>query len=373
MRLALTVLVLSSCQVASPTPYIPQVPAVINTIKAKMFDSSGIIRVNPHTGYVYVAGSLQVTVFKGAERVGEIDTGGINVKSMALDEANGFVYAVNENSDNVTVIRGTEVIGIVPTVGKQPTSIAVEPLSGLAYVVSAYQSRPLTQIEGNVLVLNGARVVGNLKLGRLGLWHIVADPVGGYVYAGDLTGTIVVFKGVQEVARYSFTALLSMTADPRTGEVYVFADLSLWRFKEGKLIDSVRFSPTTLPVWQMAVHPKTSDVYIPYGGSKRGIGHVLVLHEMREIGDIEVGGGPASVAIDPKTGNVYVASYETDTVTVINGTKTLATIKVGWYPVYVGVNPTNGWVYISNIAEGTVSILGYPDQKTIPYPGPYLR
>ncbi len=358
-------LFLPSCQFATPTPYLPRVPEVISTVKAKMFDSSGIITVNSRTGYVYVAGTLQVTVFKGADKVAEIDTGGINVEGMALNEANGLVYAVNRDSDNVTVISGTERIGIVPTVGKQPTGIAVDPHSGFAYVVSTYESRPLTQIEGNVLVISGSRVVGNLKLGRLGLWHIVADPVGGYVYAGDLKGTVVIFKGMQEVARYELInfSLSAMNVNTHTGEVYVLASQSLYRLKEGKLIDSVKLKANTLPVWQLAVHPTTGEVYIPYGGSTRGRGHVLILRDMKEIGDVEVGSGPSALAIDPLTGNVYVASKEADTVTVINGTRVLATIKVGWYPIFVGVNPANGWVYTSNIADGTVTILGYPSTQ----------
>jgi YVTN family beta-propeller protein len=65
------------------------------------------------------------------------------------------------------------------------------------------------------------------------------------------------------------------------------------------------------------------------------------------------------MAIDPPSGNVYVANYDAGNVTVINGTQVLATLTVGWYPYGIGVNPTNGWVDGSNINDGTVSALSY--------------
>ncbi len=370
--LAIAALVLSSCQFVSPTPYIPRVPEIIGTFKVKLIGGDGVVAVNGRTGYAYVAGRFHVTVLKGTQLVSEIETGGDTAFSMAVDEAKGWIYVVNQDTDNVTVIRGTERIGIVPTVGQQPTGVAVDLHTGFAYVVSGHRGRPLREIEGNILVINGTQVIDNLNLGRLALWYVVADPIGGYVYAADISGKIAVIKDLKEVARYDLKRELdAVDVNPRTGEVYVFGDLTLTRFKDGRMVDSIQLEQLP-PIWSVRVHPITGDVYVARGGKDPGTGRVDILRNMRVFGQTRRDHGPGALAIDPLTGNVYVANFweGTNSVTVINGVQTLATIKVGWHPYKIAVNPTNGWVYVSNINDGTVTILGYPGQKTNPYPGP---
>lgn len=364
---------LAACQTAPPAP---RVPVVMGTVKANMKDSYGGVVVNTRTGYTYIAGRSQVTILKGTERVREVETGGEGASSMAVDETNNYVYVVNRDSDSVTVIRGIERIGVISTVGKGPTGVTVEPHSGYAYVVSGYRGGPgRGDLEGNILLLKGTQAIENIKLGSVVPTQIVADPVGGYVYAAGLRD-VVILKGSQEITRRRIGALIAMAVNPTTGEVFILADLILHRFKQGNLIDTVPLKGNQLPIWQIAVHPTSGDIYIPYGGSTRGVSHVLILRAMSGIGDIEVGDGPAALTIDPVTGNVYVASYEADTVTVINGTRKLATIKAGWYPLGIGVNPADGVVYVANIADGTITILGFSKQtdptmnpvKPYPYP-----
>ncbi len=366
MRLALAIVVLSSCQFASPTPYIPRVPEVISTVKAKMLGGDGVVVTNPRTGYIYVAGSRHINILKGTESIGEVETGGIQVKSMAVDEADDLVYVVNEYSDNVTVLRGTERIGIVPTVGRSPWSVAVEPKSHLAYIVSGYRDRPLTgdSVGSDILVLRGNQVVSNLRVsGRIVLTQVVADPIGGYIYAAGAADDVIVFKGLQEVARYKVPpSFAKITVDSRSGTVYVLSDAIIYRFKEGKMVDSVKIKDNEVDMMQ--VHSTTGDVYVPHWGHEPKIGSMLILRDMNTISDLKVGERPHALTIDPLTGNVYVASFQDNTVTVINGFQVLATIKVGWYPYNIGVNPANGWVYVSNINDGTVSILGYPPSQS---------
>lgn len=369
--LAMTWLFLSGCQVAPTTTPIPRVPEIMKTVKVKLIGGDGVVAVNGRTGYTYVAGRFRVTVLKGTEIVGEVETGGDTALSMAVDETNDLVYVVNQYSDNVTVIHGTERIGIVPTVGKQPTSVAIEPRSGFAYVVSLYRSRPLgADVEGNILVLSSTRVIDNLKLeGRVFPWYVIADPFGNYVYAIDLGGKIAVLKELRTVASYDLkTDMIGADVNTRTGEVYILGHQTLFRFKDGRLLDSIELGSTPV-IWSISVHPITGDVYVARGGIDPGSGRVLVLRNMKIIAEVQREIGPAVLAADPLTGNVYAANFwdGTDSVTVINGTQKLATIKVGWHPYKIAVNPANGWVYVSNINDSTVTILGYPQNKsTVP-------
>ncbi len=361
----------TSCQT------MPVLPKVVATVKVTMLGGNGVVVANSKTGYVYVAGSRHINILKGTEKIGEVETGGIEVPSMAVDEANDLVYVVNEYSDNVTVLRGTERIGIVPTVGRSPSSVAVEPKSRLAYIVSGYRDRPLTgdSVGSDILVLRGNQVVSNLRVsGRIVLTQVVADPIGSYIYAAGAADDVIVFKGLQEVARYKVPpSFAKITVDSHTGEVFVMSGQTLYRFRDGKMVDSIVLHGNMGTIYTLLVHPKTGNIYAPNIGHELRTGHVSVVRNMQQIGDLKVGEGPHAATVDPITGNIYVASFWDNTVTVINGTQVLATIKVGWYPYNIGVNPANGWVYVSNINEGTVTILGYPDQKTTPYPGPKPR
>jgi YVTN family beta-propeller protein len=75
----------------------------------------------------------------------------------------------------------------------------------------------------------------------------------------------------------------------------------------------------------------------------------------------DIGRSVRKMTIDPLTGNVYVADFRTNTVTLIRNTEVITTFDVGWYPYGIGVNPANGWVYVSNSNDDTVTILGYQE------------
>lgn len=370
--LAILALLLSSCQsvpgiAVSMETATPHVPVIISKIQVKNPSSPSGVVVNAYTGYIYIANSQQITVLKGTETIKEIQTGGNGAKSMAVDETNGLVYVVNSDNDNVTVIRETEVVGIVPTVGKNPTSVAVEPRNGFAYVVSGYRSRPLgaEPLEGNILVLNGIQVIDNLKLGALIPRQVVADPVGGYVYAGG-SKEMIVLKGLREVTRHKTKSLDSMDVNPRTGDVYVLANQTLYRFKDGRLIDSVDLPPDLGNTSQIRVQPLTGAVYIPHTGYVVGEARILMIQEMKVIDDIRVG-ALATLGIDSLYGNVYVGNRtgrgkDVGTVMVVNDTKVLATYRMEWFPYSIGVNPVNGWGYVFD--GTTITVLGYPQNKS---------
>ena len=249
--------------------------------------------------------------------------------------------------------------------------MAVDPHTHFAYVVSPYR-RTSRDLEGNILVISGTQVIQNIKLsGQAYPTEVVADPIGGYVYAGGLDGNVIVFKGLQEVARYKIPsggALgNSLDVDYHTGEVYAFANEKLYRFKGGRLIDSANLIPDMGNVYGIRVHPVTESVYISHTGYVLGETRILLVQNMKVVEDIRVGGLSAMTA-DPLTENLYVTNFgdgaDADTVMIINGAKVLAKIQVGLHPYNISINTANGWVYVSNINDGTVTVLGYPQSKS---------
>ncbi len=354
----------------------PQIPVVITKIPVEI-GAAEDVAINSRTGYVYIMNKgNRVGVLKDLEQVALLETGTdlfVEPNDLAVDEEHNWVYVVNRADDSVAIIQDKEATAIVETAGGYPQEVAVEPNSGWAYVVGPYRAgSPLggeAVVEGHVTVLDGPEVVGTIFLEDIAAWHVVADPVNGYVYvAGSQPtnenpvgkGVVVVFKGLEEVARLETLLPVDvMDTNPKTGEAYASgADQRLYRFKEGKLLDSIDLIDGNGSIRNMRVHPKTGDIYLVNWGEQT---EVIVVRGRKVIARIPLEGANLKMAIDPVSGNVYVADFWFNTVSVIHGTGVIATLETGLYPYGIAANSANGRVYISNTNEGTVTVLGLPE------------
>jgi YVTN family beta-propeller protein len=111
----------------------------------------------------------------------------------------------------------------------------------------------------------------------------------------------------------------------------------------------------------MAVDPNTGDVYVAnLGDLPNGNGTVSVIDESTNTvtATIDIA-DPYGVAVDPATGSVYVANPGSNTVSVIEeSTNTVtATIDVGEEPEHVAVDPTTDDVYVTTRGPDTVSVI----------------
>ena len=361
----LLVLLIAGCQ-----PEQPRIPVVLAEIP--LYPGHPVeVAVNPRTGYVYITNEYgdYVFVLSELEQIAALRTGGEKADALAVDEERGWVYVVNKGSDSVTVIRGTEVITTVEAAGREPFDVAVEPREGWAYVVSGYSKLPprgeRPAVEGNVTVISGTRIIGVVSLGQVVAKHVVVDPTSGYVYVGGFTGNItdgfsgevIVIQGMEEIARFEAgVSINTMDVNPRTGDVYVTgSDLKLYQFRRAELIATTQVAEGNGSILNMCVNPITGDVYLVNKGLE-----VIVVRDMEVVGRISGGRSLLRMAVDP-AGNVYVADFRTNLVTVIHNTEVITTFDVGWYPYGIGVNPANGWIYVSNTNDDTVTILGYQE------------
>jgi len=359
--------------VAACTSSKPSIPQIMNTITlSPQALGPEAIAANPKTGDVYIVGdSGHVSIFQEDKLVTTLPVERQVRGNLAIDSEQGWTYVLNERSNSVTVIRGTQVITTLEMAGRAPSDITIEPNSGRTYVVTSGSKEigpdGLAGIEGNITILKGPEVIGVLSLGQTLIQLITADPINGYVYVGSAKGDVIVIKGLEEVARYKVGEfVVGMDADPRTGDVYVLApalnNQDLHRFREGKLVESIKVEGERGSVDRLQVHPTTGDVYVLDFVRKEvvvvrpaeSLDGALVVYDR-----VPVGRGPTGLAIDPFTGNVYVTSIYENSVTAIQGTEVLTTYQVGWYPYGIGVNPANGWVYVANTNENSVTILGF--------------
>ncbi|HEV2166210.1 MAG TPA: YncE family protein, partial [Thermoplasmata archaeon] len=74
-------------------------------------------------------------------------------------------------------------------------------------------------------------------------------------------------------------------------------------------------------------------------------------------GGVTVGEYPLGVAVDPRTGWVYVANSVGNSVSILNGSTLLTTVGVGSAPFGVAYDPYYGWVYVTDSGSGQVSVL----------------
>lgn len=360
----------------------PRIPVVLTTFPVEIGAPEDIV-VNSRTGYVYIMNrGNRVGVLKDLEQVALLETSTdlfVEPNDLAVDEERNWVYVVNKDGDSIAVIKDTEVVAIVEAAGRQPEAVAVEPISGWAYVVGRYRQEPPRGEEpvvgGHVTILNGPERVGTISLGAISAHDVVVDPVHGYVYVAGwqetdaspighpTKGVIVVFEGLEEIARLeTLLPVNTLDVNPETGEVYASgADQRLYRFKKGKLLDTIDLIEGNGSIRNLRVHPETGDVYLV---AWREEAEVIVVRGRRVIARIPSEGSILKMTVDPVSGNVYVADFWYNTVTVIHGTEVIATIETGLYPYGIGVNAANGQVYIANTNEGTVTVLGLPEATT---------
>jgi len=73
---------------------------------------------------------------------------------------------------------------------------------------------------------------------------------------------------------------------------------------------------------------------------------------------VAVGTNPVAVAVNPATNTIYVANYGSANVTVINGaTNATTTVAVGTNPHGVAVNPVTNKIYVSNLSSNNVTVI----------------
>jgi YVTN family beta-propeller protein len=95
------------------------------------------------------------------------------------------------------------------------------------------------------------------------------------------------------------------------------------------------------------LNERTLDKIVNQTNAFKGIPHINVGHH------------PVSVAITPHTDTVYVANFDSGSVSVINGITNakLPDIRVGGHPTSIAVDPAIDKVYVANPDSGNVSVI----------------
>lgn len=116
------------------------------------------------------------------------------------------------------------------------------------------------------------------------------------------------------------------------------------------------------------INPVAKDMYIVREENASSIISVLRGYDRPEESELKVlasGVGFQGIAVNSQTNLVYVANHESDTISIIDGTKIVSTIAVGDYPIEVAVNPSTNTIYVANHESDTVSVIDGSSKKVI--------
>jgi YVTN family beta-propeller protein len=135
----------------------------------------------------------------------------------------------------------------------------------------------------------------------------------------------------------------------------------------------------TLPVGrnpvEIALNPRTGLLYVP--GELSNELSVIDRSNNTVVAEVSLGcngpctnsstGIPNSVEVNPSTNMIFVANNGLNSLQILNGSsdKLVATIPVGAYPDGVAVNPDSNLVYVSNMLNNTVSVVNATSKSVI--------
>ncbi|MGP8148905.1 MAG: YncE family protein [Thermoplasmata archaeon] len=301
--------------------------------------------------------------------------------SATYDSGNGYVYVVDQYSNNVSVINGTSLLATI-LVGSSP-SVAVYD-SGNGYVYVTNTGNGSSENSGTVSVIRGTSVVATVTVGPTPYWATY-DSGNGYVYVTDegcvstipgcklpsgapaeygVGSNVSVISGTSVVATVPVGTVPQFVGyDSGNGYVYVLNQgcfgcygTASWSHGEVSVISGTSVVATAtvgFDPYSATYDSGNGLVYVTNGAS----GNVSVMNGTSVVATVPVGYIPLFAAYDSGNGYVYVPNDLTGTVSVIDGTTVAATITVESYPYSATYDSGNGYVYVTNSDAGTVSVI----------------
>lgn len=296
------------------------------------------IAFDPSNGIAYVAdqGGNDVAILNATtgEEIGTI-TSWFGPDGLAYDAANGFLYVSNSNSDNVSIINtSTErVVGSIP-VGSYPLGVTYDPANGDVYVANC--------LSRNVTVIDGASnsVIGTVGTGECPA-QIAYDPANGRLYvtnqgsnvpSGFINGNLTVIDGATNRAIDSIIVGYGphgVVYDPLNGYIYVAnqyydstseSNLSVIDGATDRPIGSVLLGVgyTSFVPWGLTVAHGGQEVLVTLSYVNANRVEAVATETNQVLGSVAVGLWPWAVAMDPMTGDAWVANYLSGTISVLN-------------------------------------------------------
>ncbi|MGA8222072.1 MAG: putative Ig domain-containing protein [Candidatus Acidiferrales bacterium] len=328
------------------------------------------VGADPVTNKVYVAnasGNSVSVIDRNANTTTTVAVGN-NPTAVAVNPASGKVYVANQGDGTVTAIDESSYATTTTTVGSQPSAVAVNPVTNTVYLANS-GSASLTVINAGTSAASTVSVGNNPSA-------VAVNPATNQVYvANQADGTVTVVDGAT-----NNTSTVTVGSQPGalalnsvTNQVYVanFGDDTVTIIGAGNNTSTVT---TGSHPFAIAVDPAANEVYV----ANQGDNTVTAIDgDTNNTSTVTVGSQPGAVAVNPVSNRIYVPNQGDGTVTVIEGApdpsvsgssnnRRTTTLSAGNQPTAVAVNPATGEIYVANQTDNTITVIDEQRVQTIP-------
>jgi YVTN family beta-propeller protein len=319
--------------------------------------------------------------------VGTIATGAYP-NTLAYDPANDNLYFGLQTYDEVGVVKAsTDVVQRTVGIGFEPLSMAADPITGDLFVTGSNSTGTafLAVISGSNGTVDTKFTFGANRFPVAGPDGITYVPANGDFYVpsivggspGGTRGNLTIVNGTHP--KVLSTASLTFNPD---GIAYSSANGDLYLGNASGHNLSV-YNPSTKRVVTKVQLPNTPSL-LTYGASPSRVyvaidGNVSVVSTASEkvVKSFPVTRQPDGLAVDSKTGDLYISDYVDNNVSVVNTTsyKVVASTLLGASPYDMAYDPANGRLYLGDLESSqlivvnatTDRVLGYVPLGTTPY------
>ena len=330
--------------------------------------------VNPLTNIIYVANnsSGNVTMYNGATNT-SLGTFGVGTGPVALAlntvMTPALLYVVNSgvvggntmNNGSIQVVDTTNVntpTTVTDSNATNPIAVAVDVVSGLAYVAE--------NTPASLTVISGSSFMTNIKdTGAASTPRSVAvNPLTHRVYVADVgggSGTVSIFQGT------TYQATITMTDGPNVVAVDTSTDIAYAVDDAGQIAvingatqtASTPYLQTSAGLEVVAVNPVTHRAYVAIDNQGNEVSMAIVDGATNATTSIGVESEPWAVAVNPATNMIYVANFDDDDVTVIDGAtnQKVGDPSTGEGPDALVVDPVNNLIYVANFDSSSLTVI----------------
>ena len=265
---------------------------------------------------------------------------------IAVNPQTNTIYKLNYYSDTLdtSTIDESEISSSEPIHILGPTSIATDiyesPLGGLVFVTSNLESR-ISVIDGS-----SNEIIRSIKVGNQPN-NIAVNPITNTIYvssSGDCNGSNSSNQTSSTICVIDYSTNSTGMIDDNENSSFRYI-----------LLDSIIVDK---PVRELAVNPLTNTLYVSTYSSDTI--SVIDGSSNEIVRSIKVGNQPNNIAVNPLTNTLYVSTYSSDIISVIDGSSNeiIHKVKVDPLPVDMAVNSKANRVYVASSGDNSsISII----------------
>lgn len=262
---------------------------------------------------------------------------GAKPADVAVDESTHDVFVPNADDGTVSIVNGTTVTSV--PVGGSPHTVALNQNTDTAYVLN----------QGFVSVIRGGVVIGTVGVGTTPT-DLAVDQSDGTIYVANYNSNSVTMIDAATLATSTLPLAgnpYSVAVDSATHTAYVGT-----RANSTAVIRGGAILGTAPGGYAVAFNEVNGMAY-----SIAETGGTVYAIDGATATAIAVGQVPHKLAINQTTGTVYVANFNSNSVTAIDGTTVSSTIGLSSAPYAIAADSGGTAVYVSLRGQARLAVI----------------